>query len=136
MGGSQLCFELARARLKECGAGYDDLSREIELSIGTIMTAQSRTDDPDRIASAMLEKDKSSSHAATYVLLAKVASLRGQHEQGAGRREQASRTISADSRPEVALWAETLHRLAMVLLPFEPGRTRGGDAPCVGAAVD
>jgi DNA-binding CsgD family transcriptional regulator len=113
---AERCFELARARLKECDAEYDDLSREIELSIGTIMTAQSRTDEADRIANAMLEKDKSSSHAATYVLLAKVASLRGQHEQSAGHLLQALRTISADSRPEVALWAETLHRLAMVLL--------------------
>jgi DNA-binding CsgD family transcriptional regulator/tetratricopeptide (TPR) repeat protein len=110
------CFDSARARLTECVETDDALSREIDHSLGMLMIAQSRVDEADRIANALLSKDKVSTHAATYVLLSRVAALREQHEKNAGYLLEALRVISTESRPDVPLWAETLHRLAVVLL--------------------
>jgi DNA-binding CsgD family transcriptional regulator/tetratricopeptide (TPR) repeat protein len=111
---AERCLALARQRLNESGVTDDGLFRELELSAGMLMIAQSRVDEADQIANALCGNDRLSSQVGAYVLLARVASLRGQHEQNAAYLLQALRSISADPKPDVRLWAETLTRLAAV----------------------
>jgi DNA-binding CsgD family transcriptional regulator len=111
---AERCYEATRVLLSECGVVDADLLREVELSLGALLVAQSRVDEAGDIANALSNANASSSRAATYMLLARVALLREHHEETAGYVLQALRAISADPLPDVPLWAETLRRLASV----------------------
>ena len=108
-------FTSAHALLKECGIADRDLFREIEVSLGTMMIAQSRIDEADGIGKALLQREKSAQVAAIFVLLAQIAWRREELEKNAAYLLQALRSIPGEAIPDVQLWAETLRQLAYVL---------------------
>jgi len=114
-GTAEQCFATASSLMKEGGSVDHDLLHELDLSVGATMIAQSRIDEADDVAKALLQREKSSPTAATLSLIAQVAWRREELDKTAGYLLQALVSISADVNPDVRLWAETVQWLAHVL---------------------
>ena len=112
---AESCFAAAHIHLEASSEPDDELFREIELSLGTMLIAQGRIDDAERTANALARQEKPSSHAAaTFFFLSQIAWHREEMHKNAAYLLQALTSISADPKPDVKLWAQALVRLAVV----------------------
>jgi DNA-binding CsgD family transcriptional regulator len=100
---AERCFASAHSLLRG-GVADGELYRDIELSIGSLLIAQSRIDEAANIADALSGQEKPPSQAAaSFILLAQVAWHREQLDKNAGLLLQALRSITTEALKRLAV---------------------------------